>query len=70
MVVAANPTGAFLPWAWLHRGLYEAAWVADCDADDLTIPSYLDRRSGARHEFTFKKFLRCRIGVFGGRLID
>ena len=27
-----------------HRGACQAAWMAACDADDLTIPSYLDRR--------------------------
>ena len=31
--------------AWLHRGACEDAWRAACDVDDLTIPSYLDRRS-------------------------
>ena len=31
--------------AWLHRGACEGTWRAACDADDLTIPSYLDRRS-------------------------
>jgi len=30
--------------AWLHRGACEDAWRAARDADDLTIPSYLDRR--------------------------
>jgi Protein of unknown function (DUF3631) len=34
--------------AWLHRGACEAAWRAARDGDDLTIPSYLDRRPGAR----------------------
>jgi hypothetical protein len=32
--------------AWLHRGACVDAWRASCD--DLTIPSYLDRRSEAR----------------------
>jgi hypothetical protein len=31
--------------AWLHRGACEAAWRASYD--DLTIPSYLDRRPGS-----------------------
>jgi len=31
--------------AWLHRGACEDGWRAACDLDDLTIPSYLDRRS-------------------------
>jgi hypothetical protein len=30
--------------AWLHRGACEDAWRAACDVDDLSIPSYLDRR--------------------------
>jgi len=30
--------------AWLHRGAYQDAWMAVCDADDLTIPPELDRR--------------------------
>jgi hypothetical protein len=30
--------------AWLHRGACEDAWRAALDNDDLTIPSYLDRR--------------------------
>ena len=34
--------------AWLHRGPCEDAWRAACDADDLTIPSYLDRRPGTQ----------------------
>jgi hypothetical protein len=34
--------------AWLHRGPCEAAWRAACDADDLTIASYLDRRPGTQ----------------------
>jgi hypothetical protein len=33
--------------AWLHRGTCEDAWRAARDLDDLTIPSYLDRRGGA-----------------------
>jgi putative DNA primase/helicase len=33
--------------AWLHRGACEAAWRAARD-DDLTIPSYLDRRPRAQ----------------------
>jgi hypothetical protein len=32
--------------AWLHRGACEDAWRTACD--DLTIPSYLDRRPGAQ----------------------
>src|SRR5262249_44220187 len=34
--------------AWLHRGACQDAWTDACDADDLAIPSYLDRRPGAR----------------------
>jgi hypothetical protein len=34
--------------AWLHRGACEDAWMAARDLDDLTIPSYLDRRTPAR----------------------
>jgi hypothetical protein len=34
--------------AWLHRGACEDAWRAACDNDDLTIPSYLDRRPRAQ----------------------
>jgi putative DNA primase/helicase len=34
--------------AWLHRGACADAWKASCDVDDLTIPSYLDRRPGAQ----------------------
>jgi hypothetical protein len=34
--------------AWLHRGACEDAWRVACDVDDLTIPSYLDRRPGVR----------------------
>ena len=30
--------------AWLHRGACQDAWMAVCDADDLTIPPLLDRR--------------------------
>src|SRR5262249_29488899 len=34
--------------AWLHGGPCEDAWRAAWDGDDLTIPSYLDRRQAAR----------------------
>jgi hypothetical protein len=34
--------------AWLHRGAREHAWRVACDVDDLSTPSYLDPRPGAR----------------------
>jgi hypothetical protein len=40
--------GQFYALAWLHRGACENSWRAARDLDDLTIPPYVDRRSGAK----------------------